>query len=48
MEIKIETLLKAKHLWNIVGGNEQKLTKTNVNARASYTKQENYVLNLIV
>ncbi len=43
---KTETLLKARDLWSLVGGNDQKPINTNV--LTSYTKQENHTLNLIV
>lgn len=43
---KIETLLKARDLWSLIDGNDQKPINTNV--LSSYTKQENHTLNLIV
>jgi hypothetical protein len=43
---KTETLLKARDLWSLVGGNDHKQINTNV--LTSYTKQENHTLNLIV
>jgi hypothetical protein len=43
---KTETLLKARDLWSLVSGNDQKPINTNV--LTSYTKQENHTLNLIV
>jgi hypothetical protein len=43
---KTETLLKARDLWSLVSGNDQKPINTNV--LTSYTKQENHTLNLIM
>jgi hypothetical protein len=46
-KFKIETLLKARELWSLVGGTEQKLVATNVHALVAYTKWENRALNII-
>jgi hypothetical protein len=47
-KLKIETMLKIRELWNLVGGNKQKLVETHVNALVAYTKRENPTLNLII
>jgi hypothetical protein len=48
-KFKIEILLKARELWSLVGGTEQKLaTTTNAHALVAYTKWENHTLNIII
>jgi hypothetical protein len=47
-KFKIETFLKARELWNLVGGTNQNLVATTTNDLATYTKKENHVLNIII
>jgi hypothetical protein len=44
----METLLKARELWSLVGGTNQKPIATTMNGLATYTKWENRVLNIII
>jgi hypothetical protein len=41
-------MFKVGKLWSLVGGNNEKLVETHVNAFVAYTKQENHALSLIV
>ncbi len=47
-KLKIEIVLKIRELWNLVGGNKQKLVETHVNALVAYTKRKNRALSLII
>jgi len=46
--LKIETMLKVKEMWNLIGGNEKNIVESHVNVLTTYTKQENHVLSLII
>lgn len=49
MEIENRDSTQSKELWNVVSGNEQKPIKINANVNlATYTKLDNYILNLII
>lgn len=49
MEIQNRNSTQSKELWNVVSGNEQKPIKINANVNlATYTKLDNYTLNLII
>jgi hypothetical protein len=44
--MEIQNLLKARDLWSLIDGNDQKPINTNV--LTSYTKQDNHTLNFIM
>jgi hypothetical protein len=46
--LKIDTMLKAREMWSLIGGNEQNIMESHVNALTTYTKQKNHVLSYII
>ncbi len=46
--LKIETMFKAREMWSLIGGNEQNIVESHVNAITIYTKWENHALSLII
>jgi hypothetical protein len=41
-------MFKLRKLWNLVGGNKEKLVETHVNALVAYIKRENCALSFII
>ncbi len=46
--LKIETMLKARKMWSLIGGNEQNIVENHVNALTTSTKRENHALSLTI
>lgn len=47
-KFKIETFLKVREFWSLVGGTKQKPVITITNGFATYTKWENCILKIII
>ncbi len=46
--LKIETMFNAREMWSLIGGNEQNIVESHVNAVTTYTKWKNHALSIII